>query len=56
MTLQDQKQIKKSPTATSTITRTSTTTQDQETLPDIVHTNNRTDAATGTINTRGGSE
>ena len=40
---------KKSPSATSTITKTSTSMQDLETLPDIVHTNNRTEAATGLL-------
>ena len=33
----------------STITATSTSTQDQETLPDIVYTSSRTDAATGLL-------
>ena len=40
---------KKSLSATSTITKTSTSTKDQETLPDIIHTSNRTEAATGLL-------
>ena len=40
---------KSSPSATSTITATSTSMQDQETLPDIVYTSSRTDAATGLL-------
>ena len=38
------KSLRKSPT--STITTTSASMQDQETLPDIVYTSNRTDAVT----------
>ena len=41
--------IKTSPSATCTITAASTSTQDQETLPDIVYTSSRTDAATGLL-------
>ena len=40
---------KSSPSATSTITATSTSMQDQETLLDIVYTSSRTDAATGLL-------
>ena len=40
---------KSSPSATSTITATSTSMQDQEKLPDIVYTSSRTDAATGLL-------
>ena len=40
---------KSSPSATSIITATSTSMQDQETLPDIVYTSSRTDAATGLL-------
>ena len=40
---------KSSPSATCTITATSTSMQDQETLPDIVYTSSRTDAATGLL-------
>ena len=40
---------KSSPSTTNTITATSTSMQDQETLPDIVYTSSRTDAATGLL-------
>ena len=40
---------KKSQSATSTIRATITSMQDQETLPDIVYTSSRTDAATGLL-------
>ena len=40
---------KTSPSATCTITAASTSMQDQETLPDIVYTSSRTDAAAGLL-------